>query len=486
MPLIRSAQVDLSGMKFMKCGLVVTAAALMFVSAGSAFAADIPPDEQAFRDIYKELVETNTTASSGSCTLAASRMGARLKHGGFTDAEIHYFHDDAYPKEGGIVFIWPGSDPKLKALLLVAHLDVVEAKREDWTRDPFKLVEENGYFYGRGTSDDKEQDAIWVDTMIRLRKAGFAHRRTLKMALTCGEEGGSIFNGVEYLVKHDLPLIDAAFALNEGGEGELDEKGQRVALNIEAAEKTYQDFTLEVTNPGGHSSVPIKDNAIYHLADALVKVRDYEFPVMMTDATRTYFDRMSALEQDPAVKSAMQAIARDPNDAAADAELSKNRIWHSMLRTTCVATLLEAGHATNALPQRARANVNCRMFPGVTTEQTRQQLIQVIGNPDVTVTPRPPIALVLGSPTLTKEILGPIEQVAAKSFPGVPVIPKLETGATDGRTLTAAGIPTYGVDGAFVDVDLGNIHGLNERIAVKSLLESRAFLFELVKIYANP
>src|SRR6516162_4754263 len=302
-------------------------------------AAEPPRDtagEQRFRELYKELVETNTTLSAGSCTLAAARMAARLKAAGIPDIDLHPFAAPDHPKEGGLVAVYPGRDPQLKAILLLAHLDVVEAKREDWTRDPFTLVEENGSFYARGAMDDKAEAAIWVDLLIRYKSENYRPLRTLKVALTWGE---------------------------------LDASGQKVSLDVEAGEKFPQNYVLEVTNPGGHSSRPVKNNAIYHLAAALTRIAAYDFPVQFNEANRAYFsgmEKIQAAKGETAVANAMTAFLRDPNDSTAiDLVAAKDPGWNGTLRTTCVATMLDAGHATNALPQRARANVNCRIFPGV-------------------------------------------------------------------------------------------------------------------------
>jgi acetylornithine deacetylase/succinyl-diaminopimelate desuccinylase-like protein len=459
-------------------------AAATILLVGSA-QAQTRPDQVAFRALYKELVETNTTASVGNCTLAAERMAARMKAAGFPDSDLTIFSVPEYSKNGGLVAVFPGKDPKAKAILLLAHIDVVEAKREDWTRDPFTLVEEGGYFYARGASDDKAQASIWVDSLIRYKQEGYKPKRTIKMALTCGEEGGAPFNGASWLVKNRRDLIDAAFALNEGAGGQLDDHGKRVAHTIEAGEKTSQSFTLEVTNPGGHSSRPVPDNAIYRLADAIEKIRGYEFPVMINDANGAYLGRMSKVvggEQG----AAMTALVANPKDAKADALLSKDPGLHTMLRTTCVATMLSAGHAQNALPQRATANINCRIFPGVSREAVHDTLMKVIGDPQVSV------SQVAGAregeapaPPLTPQVMGPIEKVSAEMWPGVPVVPILQAGATDGKALTAGGIPTYGVQGLFYEPDLGRIHGLNERIGVASLYEGRDFLYKLVKVYAD-
>ena len=447
------------------------------------------PGEAGFRELYKELVETNTTLSAGSCTLAAQRMAARLRAAGLAEADLHPFAAPEHPKEGGLVVVYPGRDPKAKPMLLLAHIDVVEAKREDWVRDPFTLVEENGTFYARGAFDDKAEAAIWVDLLIRFRQENFRPRRAVKLALTCGEETAGAFNGAQWLTENRRDLIDAAFAINEGAAGELDANGRRVALEIQAGEKTAQNYRLEVTNPGGHSSRPVKNNAIYRLAAALMRIEAYEFPAQFTDGNRAYFSgmaRIQAQKGDAEVAAAMQALVRDPGDEKAIALVSsKDPTWNATLRTTCVATMLDAGHATNALPQRARANINCRIFPGVPQEAVRQQLERLVADPQVhvlTLETRGPSS---PPPPLTREILDPVEQLAAEFWPGVPVLPILQPGATDGQFLNAAGIPTYGIEPVFVGPDLGHIHGLNEYIGVKSLMEGREFLYRLVKVYAD-
>ncbi|MGZ6014543.1 MAG: M20/M25/M40 family metallo-hydrolase [Phenylobacterium sp.] len=462
-------------------------ATLLLAGQAQAQPAGLKPDpsRESFRALYKELVETNTTASVGSCTLAAERMAAHLKAAGFPDSDLTIFSVPEYPKNGGLVAVFPGKDPKAKAVLLLAHLDVVEARREDWTRDPFTLVEEGGYFSARGAMDDKAQAAIWVDSLVRYKTEGFKPKHTIKMALTCGEEGGGPFNGASWLVKNRRELIDAAFALNEGAGGQLDEHGKRIAHTVEAGEKTSQSFTLEVTNPGGHSSRPVPDNAIYRLADAIEKIRAYEFPVQVNDANRAYLLGMAKIEGGER-GAAMTALVANPKDAKADALLSKDPSLHTLLRTTCVATMLSAGHAQNALPQRATANINCRIFPGVGREEVRNKLIEVIGDPQVGVSQvRVAREGEAPAPPLTPQVMGPIEKVSAEMWPGVPVIPILQAGATDGKALTAGGIPTYGVSGLFLEPDLGRIHGLNERIGVQSLYEGREFLYRLVKVYAD-
>jgi acetylornithine deacetylase/succinyl-diaminopimelate desuccinylase-like protein len=396
------------------------------------------PDQVAFLALYKELVETNTTLSAGSCTVAAERVAAHLKAAGYVDHDITFFSVPDHPKEGGLVAILAGTSKTAKPMLLLGHLDVVEAKREDWPRDPFTLIEENGYFYGRGTSDMKAIDATWVDAMGRFKQSGYRPRRTIKLALTCGEETTYAFNGAEWLAKNRPELISAAFALNEGGGGRTDGHGKLLLEAIQIGEKATQNYRLETVNAGGHSSIPIRDNAIYQLSDALLKVRDHEFPVKFSDTTRVFFAKAGAVRGGE-LGHAMVALSRDPNDAAAEATVSKDRSYHSMLRTTCVATLLEGGHANNALPQRAAANVNCRIFPGETVAETQAALVAAIGDPGVKVTLIPPVRPVAVPPPLDPKIIGPAEELVGKYFPGVPLVPMMATGATDGIFLEAIG-----------------------------------------------
>ncbi len=458
---------------------IVLAALLVAAPA----AAQVRPDQAAFRGLYKELVETNTSLSAGSCTLAAERMAARLKAAGYADSQITLFSVADHPKEGGLVAVLPGSDPKARAILLLSHLDVVEAKRKDWTRDPFTLIEEGGYFYGRGTSDDKAHGAIFTDTMVRL-KAAKPLRRTVKLALTCGEETGEAFNGAEWLVTNHKDWIAAEFALNEGSVGMRDKDGKPVSLGMQAGEKVYQDFRLEATNPGGHSSRPRPDNAIYSLAAALSAVGKYEFPVQFSDTTREYFTQTAKLTGGEA-GAAMLTLIANPGDAAANATVSKDPTFHSMLRTTCVATMLDGGHARNALPQRAGANVNCRMFPGDPIDNVRAQLVKAINDPAISVTPIGDISPTPPPPPLTPLVYGTAKKLAEKHFPGVPMLPAMTTGATDGRFLNAGGVPTYGVPGRFSDPDGNGVHGLNERKSVAGLYAERDYLFDLIKLYAN-
>ena len=466
-------------------GSLICGVALAAVGLGVAAQDALRPDQVAFRGLYKELVETNTTLSSGSCTLAAERMAARLKAAGYADADITMFSVPEHPKDGGLVAILPGSDAKARPILLLAHIDVVEAKREDWVRDPFTLIEENGFFYARGAADDKSMAAIFTDAMVRL-KAEPRLKHTLKLALTCGEETNGAFNGAEWLSLNRRQLIDAAFALNEGGGGRLDADGKPQMLSVQVAEKTYQDFTLEARNPGGHSSVPRADNAIYELADALEKVRGLKFAVHLNPTTQAFFAKTATLAGVPqSLAQAMAAIAANPSDKLADSALSRDPTFNSTLRTTCVATLLEGGHAQNALPQRAKANVNCRIVPGETIEQTRQALIEAIGDSGVSVTANVHHGPIGQPAPLDPAIFGPAEKLAAEMFPGLAMVPSMSTGASDSIYISAAGIPSYGAPGILHESDGGGVHGLNEHVRVNALYKGRDYLYRLIKIYAS-
>jgi acetylornithine deacetylase/succinyl-diaminopimelate desuccinylase-like protein len=468
---------------------VLLTTALAAPSLAAAQTPALRADQQEFFGLYKELIETNTTVTQGSCTEAAAKMAARLKAEGMKDAQLVPFSTPDAPKDGGLVAIYPGTSRTEKPMLLLAHIDVVEAKREDWERDPFKLVEENGYYYARGAVDDKAQAAIWVDTLARFAKAGAKPKRTIKLALTCGEETSGAFNGAEYLAKNKRDLIDAAFALNEGGGGRTDGKpvsqgGKLLVQTLQVGEKAYQDFTLTATNPGGHSSQPVPDNAIYDLSAALLKIGAYEFPVEFNDVTRAFFTK-AGKQRGGEVGRAMQAIAANPNDKAALAIVDKDKALHSTLRTTCVATMANAGHAQNALPQRATANVNCRMFPGRTADETQTMLAQAIGNPKIVIEQKVKGKPIAKAPPLDPMIVKPVEALAAKHFPGVPVIPSMSTGATDGVYLGAVGIPTYGVPSVWTDPDGNGTHGLNERVEAKALYTARDYLYELVQTLAG-
>ena len=472
----------------MKAWIALAAAALV----ACPVAAQVPtgtmgelrPDQKAFFALYKELVETDTTVANGSCTQAAEQIAARLKAAGFADDQVTLFSVPEHPKEGGIVAVYPGTSATLKPILLLAHIDVVAANRADWERDPFKLVEENGYYYARGIADDKMMAATWADALIRFRQDGYKPARTVKMALTCGEETDTAFNGAQYLANNKRDLIDAAFALNEGGGGDTDGKGKIVAQSIQVGEKIYQDYKLVATNPGGHSSQPVRDNAIYAMSDALLKVREHEFPAEFNATTRVFFERAGGARKD-AMGAAMVALAKNPGDAEAAAVVNSDKGFHSMLRTTCVATMIDGGHAVNALPQRVEANVNCRIFPGHTPLEIKDQLAGVIGNPGISIDLARKDKPLAKSPPLDPAIIGPMETLSAKYFPGVPVIPSLSTGATDGLHLSAVGIPTYGVPGMWGDPDGNGAHGLNERLEVRAVYVGRDYLFDLVKALAE-
>jgi acetylornithine deacetylase/succinyl-diaminopimelate desuccinylase-like protein len=442
------------------------------------------PDQKQFFALYKELVETDTSVTSGDCTQAAAQIAARLKAAGFADGQITQFSVPDHPKEGGIVAVYPGTSSTLKPILLLAHIDVVAAKRADWVRDPFKLVEEGGYYYARGIADDKFMAATWADTLIRFKQEGYKPARTVKMALTCGEETDTAFNGAQYLANHKRDLIDAAFALNEGGGGDTDGKGHIVDQSIQVGEKIYQDYKLVATNPGGHSSQPVRDNAIYAMSEALLKIRDHEFPQEFSDTTRVFFERAGAARKD-ALGAAMMALAKDPSDAKAAAVVNTDKGYHSMLRTTCVATMIDGGHAVNALPQRVETNVNCRIFPGHAPAEIQDALAKVIGNPAISIDLARKDKPVAKMPALDPAIIGPMETLSEKYFPGVPVVPSMSTGATDGLYLSAVGIPTYGVPGAWGDPDGNGVHGLNERLEVRSVYVGRDYLFDLVKALAE-
>jgi len=470
----------------MKPFAIAAATALSLTAASiSAQTATAPrPDQLAFRALYKELVETNTSVSTGSCTAAAEKMAARLKAAGYTDQQLTLFKVDGLPLDGGLVAQLPGTSATAKPMLLLGHLDVVNARREDWQRDPYAFIEEGGYFYGRGTADMKALDAIWVDTLIRLKQQGYKPKRTIKLALTCGEESGARMNGAQWLAENRPDLIAAEFALNEGGGGTTDGHGKLIGQAIQIGEKSNRAFELETTNIGGHSSIPIDDNAIYELADAIEKLRAWKFPVHFNDTTRAYFARAGA-EQKDAVGRAMVALAANPADRAAEAIVSADRTHNSMLRTTCVATMLEAGHAVNALPQRAKATVSCRIVPGEDADTTRAALIAAIADPKVKVTLVGRLRPVAVPPPLDPKILAPAEKLVARYFPGVSLIPTMMTGATDATFLAPIGIPTYGVPGPWGDPDGNGTHGLNERNEVRSVYVGRDFLFDLVKAYAQ-
>jgi acetylornithine deacetylase/succinyl-diaminopimelate desuccinylase-like protein len=441
----------------------------------SAQPATLAPHQQLLREIYQELIEINTTNSVGDNTKAAEAMARRLMAAGFPAADVQVLAPA--PRKGNVVARLRGSGAR-RPLLLLAHLDVVEANREDWSVDPFKLLERDGYFYGRGTSDDKAMAAAFVANLIRLRQEGFAPDRDLIVALTADEEGGG-HNGVAWLLKEHRGLIDAELALNEGGGGSL-KNGRRVSNSLQASEKIFQSYRLEVTNKGGHSSLPVKDNAIWHLAAGLARLAEFDFPVNLDDVNRQFFERTST-QIGGALGDDFRAVASGNRDPAVVARIAAvGPVFNSRMRTTCVPTRLEGGHADNALPQMARAVVNCRVLPHETEEDVRQTLIRVLANDQIKLNP---IGRFFPSPPspLTAEIVGAVQQVTQELWPGVPVVPMMSTGATDSRFLRTAGIPAYGTSGMFGDVDDIRAHGRDERMLVQSLYEGQEYLYRLVR-----
>lgn len=446
--------------------------------------AELTPPQKQLREIYQELVETNTTNSTGSCTVAANKMAKRLKAAGYRDADMQLIVPPGGPNKGNLVARLKG-DGSRKPLLLLAHIDVVEANRADWTRDPFKLVEEDGMFYARGASDDKAMASVFVANMIRYKKEKLALKRDVILALTCDEEMvPSNFDGAEYLVKHHRPLIDAEIALNEGGGGFLDKEGKPLRNGIQAGEKIYQSFQLEVTNPGGHSSTPFRDNAIYHLADGLSRLGKFAFPFKLSDVTRSFYERSSQVEKGQ-VAADMKAILADPPDQAALERLYAVHPMHNAsVRTTCVATRVDAGHADNALPQRARATVNCRILPSESVDEVQRTLVRVLADDTIKVS-RIGEGVTAPPPPLTPTLMNAVEDISKDMWPGVPVIPTMATGGTDGRFLNNAGIWTYGVSGIFGGPEPSGAHGLNEHLRVKSLYDGQEFLYRLGKRLAT-
>jgi acetylornithine deacetylase/succinyl-diaminopimelate desuccinylase-like protein len=457
----------------------VAAAALIALPLAAQQPASLQPQQKLAREIYEELVETNTVDSVGSVTKAAEALAARFRAAGFPAADVKVLVPEGKPTKGNLVVRYRGRGQG-KPLLLLAHLDVVAALRSDWTIDPFTLLERDGYFYGRGTSDDKAMAAIFAANLIRDRQAGWVPDRDIVLALTADEEGGDA-NGVEYLIANHKPLIDAAFAINEGGGGALRD-GKPVFNSVQAAEKVPVNFTLTASNRGGHSSVPRPDNAIYALARGLVKVADYKFPVQLNEVSRAFFRNTAPLEA-PAVGAAMRAIVADEKDSAAAATLSADPRYNSMLRTTCVATRLAGGHAYNALPQTASANVNCRIVPTSNPQEVRDALARVLADTGIVITETVPIREKSGAAPspLTAEVMTPITEITHAMYgANVSVVPVMSTGATDGRFLRAAGIPTYGVSGIFSDPSDQRAHGRDERLLVKSFYDGQEFLNRLV------
>ena len=443
------------------------------VAETPATKSELLPHQQMAKDILKELVEIDTT-QAGNTTIAAEAIAARLLAEGFAEEDIHVIGPTA--DRGNLVVRYRGRDAGRRPILLLAHLDVVAADPADWELDPFVLTERDGYFIARGTRDDKDDASVHIANLIRLKREGFQPDRDIIVALTADEETGD-HNGVTWLLENHRDLIDAEFAFSEGGDGVIRD-GMHVANLVQATEKVYLTYVLETTDPGGHSSVPRKDNAIYRIADALIRIRAHDFPIVLNEVTSMYFER-SADQADTEMATAMRGITRHPIDPAAAAYLSQTPTYNALLRTTCVATLTEAGHAENALPQRARATINCRMLPTENSDAVLETLITVIGDAEISVTEIYPALASPPSP-LTDELLVAIEDLTEKYWPGVPVIPTMSTGATDGLFLRNAGIPVYGVSGVFYDIAVDTRHGLNERVQVNAFFEGQEFMYQLV------
>lgn len=478
-------RINYQGMRIRTPSSLLAVAVAGTVIATCVTAQTPAPDEAAFRALYKQLVETNTTRSVGSCTEAAQAMRARLVAAGIPAAGIQILAPPDRPKDGALIAVLRGRDKAAKAILLLAHIDVVEAKREDWARDPFTLVEENGWFYGRGSSDDKAMAAVFTDSLIRFEKEGFKPRRDIKLALSCGEETAAVFNSVKWLTQTQPQILNALFALNEGAGGELDKNDKPIALQIQAGEKVYQDFVLEASDVGGHSSRPTKNNPITRLSAGLTRLGAHNFAIALNQATRGYFEAQSKLAP-PDVAADMRAVLKNPQDEAAAERLwAVNPGWNGSLRTTCVVTEINGGHAPNALPQHVRANVNCRILPGVPIPEVQKEIVSVLGDDKISVAPTGELGFQSPPPPLTERIMGPVRKIADEIWPGVAIVPTMATGATDGSYLNAAGVPTYGLSGMFHDADGSHAHGLDERIRVKSLMNGRRFLYEVVKLYAN-
>jgi acetylornithine deacetylase/succinyl-diaminopimelate desuccinylase-like protein len=460
---------------------------LSLVAAASPLAAQSPaltPHQQLARSVYQELVEINTVDdSAGSNTRAADAMAARFRTAGFAPADVQVLVPPGRPTKGNLIVRYrgrPGST--LKPIMLLAHLDVVAARREEWPRDPFTLHEENGFFLGRGTSDDKAMAAAFVANLLRMKREGVVPDRDLILALTADEEGGVPPNGVEWLIANHRSLIDAAYVLNEGGGGTL--AGDKPIFHtIQAAEKVPVHYTFTVTNPGGHSSVPRPDNAIYALADALGRISRAPFPIALNAVTRDFFAQTARVEPNAEYAAAMRAIVANPADASAAAILARDPRYNSMMRTTCVATRIAGGHANNALPQTATANVNCRIVPTSNANEVLAELRRVVNDTSVKVEWTGNLNERFGAAPSPVEpaLLAATTELTKKMFGDIPVIPTMSTGATDGRFLRAAGIPTYGVSGIFSAPGENNAHGRDEKLRVKSFYDGVEFLDALVR-----
>ena len=464
-----------------KTSLLVSAAlGALIALCGSARADTLTPNQQLAHDIYKELVEIDTTTASGDTQRAAAAMAARLKAAGFGDTDVQAF--SPAPRKGDLVARLRGSGAK-KPILLVAHLDVVPAPREDWATDPFKLIEKDGYFYGRGVGDDKYMAASFIANLIRYRQESYKPDRDIIVALETDEE---IFDrdalGIQWLIKNHRDLIDAEFALNEGG-GVVLKGGKPIIDNVQTSEKVVANYQLDVKNRGGHSAVPARDNAIYRLAEGLVRLSKFDFPLKLNATTRAYFERAAQFE-DAQTEADMRGILLDPPDQAAVARLSASPLHNAELRTTCVATLLEAGQAINALPQLASAKINCRVMPGESVDEVTTTLKRVLADDQISLTQID--KSVSSEPSaLREDVIGAIEKLSQEFFPGAVVLPTMSAGATDGSFLRNAGIPTYGHSGMATESGDSRIHGKDERVPVKSFYNGNEYLYRLVRVLAG-
>ena len=441
-------------------------------------------DDQLVRDLLRELIEINTTHSVGSTGKAAEAMAARLRAAGFTPADVQVL--GPRPERANLIARLRGTGAR-RPLLLISHLDVVEARREDWTTDPFQFVEKDGYFYGRGTSDIKCGDAILVANLIRWKREGYKPDRDLIVALTANEEGDDVEeNGVHWLLKNHRDLVDAEYCINPDGGGLETKKGKKLLNELQYAEKGFLSFALEVKNKGGHSSVPEKENAIYRLSKGLVRLSDFDFPVVLDEGTRAFFEAVATRERPDIVQAINRMLSTNPPDAAAVALLSKSPDWNAVLRTTCVATMLQAGHAENALPQSAKATVNCRILPSEKPADVEDTIRRVMNDTQISIAPVEKVELVQSPASpLRPDVVEAAKAVTSAMWPGVPVVPIVSVGGTDGTHLRREGIPTYGMSGIADDYDDIRAHGRDERIAAKALYEGREFLFRLTTMLSS-
>ncbi len=433
----------------------------------------------AAREIFKQLIEIDTTDSVGDNTRAAEAMAARCRAAGYAAADIQLLAPA--PRKGNLVLRLRGK-ASARPILFIGHLDVVEARKSDWSFDPFVFREQDGYYYGRGTQDMKADVAVLVANFIRLKQEGFVPERDLILALTSDEEGGK-FDGVEWLMKDHRPLIDAEYCVNSDGGGGAMEQGKHSYMAVQAAEKVFLTFQLQATNSGGHSSRPTRDNAIYRIANALGRIEKFDFPVHLSDVTRAYFERMAGIVGGT-VGADMKAIVQNPKDAVVAARLSESPFYNAQLRTTCVATMLTAGHAENALPQTATATVNCRLLPNDSPDEIERALREVTADPKIAISrlapPKPSPSLPIDA-----RVMAAVTAATHAQWPGIPIIPVMDTGATDGVWLRTAGIPTYGVNGNFIDINDGRAHGRDERIGVTSFEQSLDFMYSVIKRLAQ-